>query len=603
MWRTLISHLFPMSSETPPGQTSRTTTSKPAKKKRFIPSTSNWSAQGFTNSLKELVQFETSKGRISRPIPPRQDERSIQELIMNQKNKSLILPCEVNVDGGAPQPPCWSGLELVPPVHSFGSSEGICGSSSSLSSHQTNSHTPTASHTQQTPGNGAPQPLLPHMLPKIMKRKEPAPYKGPYDDDDDDEDGSDFADDDRRYQIDLKKPVNAFDLEYYRSCPDISRIAPLVNQIAAPPPDYDRPGNDSDYYVKTKTIPRLLKKISDFSENDCKEVLVILNWDEARLKRRPYVDLGKKKKSRMNAPTAKAFLTTIIDILGRMKKTMDSPELQRIDEAVFIRDVGFDNLICVPETRQVTGRAIETSLRYHNPIFVFMNMLVDQLLAVKQALQIKCSNRKVQLLERLIQEWVFGDQPFRKRVFEEVDRVLSYIRIHAPVTPEQRVVSAQVLHRVKGGDGKISGHLTFKVMLTTLREDLHVYLLCAALPRSRLKPENSGVSDIAHNQLPDTLPQELPISPVTCPLNYPNSFELWINSTKVQEPFVVNGSEVMPIPITNYCNLQGWNTFILSFDLTEQQGRWETGMLVELVFATVRSRRLGDEMVPQYSLC
>ena len=598
--------LFWMSSKNTPVKKGGQFTIKSSKKRRFIPSTPNWSSQGFTDSMKELVQFETSNGRISRPIVPRENENAIQGAINAVKNKSLILPCEVNVDC-SPQPPCWSEFPTIeqdytmPPAGDWNSRLAPFGHSSSAPAPAASVPTPQTAIVGVTQPfrsvGGASQPLTLQMLPKIQKRKVPVPSKVSSDDDGGSS-GSDLADTDHRYQVDYHNPVTKVDYAYYRSCPDISQISPLLNHLAPPSTD-----NDEDYYVRTKTIPRLNKKITELEERDCREVLVMLNWDEARLMRRPYVDTGKRRLKQMKAPTAKEFLTTIIDILARMKKTMKSPELQRIDEAIFIRTTGMDNHICMPETRQVTGRAIETSLVYHNPINVFTNMLVDQLIPVKGSLNIKCSNRKVALLEKLIQEWVFGDEPIRKKVFEEVDRVLSYLRIVAPVTPEQRLVSSQVLYRVKGSNGKISDHLTFKVLLTALRTDLAVYVLCAALPRFRLKPSPSGKNHVITKHLSDSLPQDPPITLVNCPLNYPKSFKLFINGIEVTEPFRMERSDLMPLPVSQFCNLEGWNTFHISFDLTGQENRWETGMLVELVFATVTTRVTRHGEFPKYSVC
>lgn len=574
----------------------------PPRKKRFIPSATDWSGQAYQDSIKELVQFETSKGRLTKPIMPIAAENNSQKSLRDSQVNNL-LPVQVDVDGGAPQPPGWSGFKEDPGKGIFDSCQSISHSSSLLSNVQTvgvNQPTHFSVDSVQSSQLGSlTQP--PSSQNRNGKRKVISPFKNPYEDTKDEEEASDFADEDRRFQVDMNQPVTRLDLDLYRSCPDIANIKPLINECEAPTNDYEQMG---DYYRRTKTIPRLLKKISEFKECDCKEVLEILNWDEARLKRRPLVDVGKKKPTRMKAVTSKSFLTTMIHILGRMGKTMASPELGRIDEAVFIRDVGFDRLICMPETRQVTGRAIETALLYYNPIHVFKNMLVDQLIAVKKALKWKCGNRKVDLLEKLIHGWVFGDEDFRKRVFEEVDRVLSFIRIVAPVTPEQRVVSSQVLYRVKGGDGVISDHIKFKVLLTTLRKDLHVYLLCAALPRFRMKPTSDANDDqCANMQLSDCLPQEPPIQLVNCPLHYPSRFELTVNSTKVKELFFMEKREYIPLPITQFCNLTGWNTFHLSFDLKDQEQRWETGILIELVFATARTRVSGTKVVPFYSLC
>ena len=60
---------------------------------------------------------------------------------------------------------------------------------------------------------------------------------------------------------------------------------------------------------------------------------------------------------------------------------------------------------------------------------------------------------------------------------------------------------------------------------------------------------------------------------------------------------------LMPLPVSQFCNLEGWNTFHISFDLTGQENRWETGMLVELVFATVTTRVTRHGEFPKYSVC
>ena len=114
---------------------------------------------------------------------------------------------------------------------------------------------------------------------------------------------------------------------------------------------------------------------------------------------------------------------------------MKSAELQRIDEAIYVKYVGLDSQVSIRETRQVTGRAVEATnsldptksgVEYYNPIFVFKNMTVDQLKAVAEAVGIPCSKRKVALMEKLIQGWIYGQGLYRKKIFEEVEKSVQF---------------------------------------------------------------------------------------------------------------------------------------------------------------------------------
>ena len=202
-------------------------------------------------------------------------------------------------------------------------------------------------------------------------------------------------------------------------------------------------------------------------------------------------------------------------------------------------------------------------------------------------------------MEKLIQGWIYGQGLYRKKIFEEVERVFNFVKILAPVTPEQRMVTSQVLYRVKGANGKVSNHLTFKVLMTTLRKDLNVYLLCTALPNQRMKPiVPRNDTSLLSKQLTDSVTQIDPVMYVERPLMYPDRFQLYINIDEV-DCFELKDNTYIPLPLKNKCQQSGWNIFHMTFSLEGQDDAWQTGMLVELIYG----KEVMREGIPKYSLC
>ena len=214
--------------------------------------------------------------------------------------------------------------------------------------------------------------------------------------------------------------------------------------------------DDTQLYQKSKTIPRLLKRIDETEENHCRDALRLLNWDEYRLKQRR-VGFVERVKVVKNVASAKRFLNQVVSIYRKKGKTMKSSDLKRIEEAVYISPL-LGESIYIPPTTQVTGRAVEaqntldptkSSVEYFNPIFLFRNML-----DLADALELVCPNRKIDLIDRLSRAWICGEHVDRARIGKELERILGFISISAPVTPEHIVLTSQVLFRVKNGNGK-----------------------------------------------------------------------------------------------------------------------------------------------------
>ena len=532
-------------------------------KRKFIPESSNWSDDAYYGSLKELREYEFKNRKEPVLILPIDDEATGDSVPFFVRDQKVHL-------GGPTQPPTVVTSE--------------------------NTANLIASNR-----NSKQKALISDLVEKASSM--PAPV----DEDSDDElsRGSDGeADNDHRYQIRTHEFPSRTAKAWYAACPDISGLAPILAPVKSAPINFDSMESE-EYYRRAKNIQRLLKRVSRLEEEGCRAVLSLLNWNEARLKQREVVN---HKKRLSKAPTANNFLTDIVHYLGRIGKTMKSAELQRIDEAIYVRYVGLDSQVSIRETRQVTGRAVEATnsldptksgVEYYNPIFVFKNMTVDQLKAVAEAVGIPCSKRKVALMEKLIQGWIYGQGLYRKKIFEEVERVFNFVKILAPVTPEQRMVTSQVLYRVKGANGKVSNHLTFKVLMTTLRKDLNVYLLCTALPNQRMKPiVPRNDTSLLSKQLTDSVTQIDPVMYVERPLMYPDRFQLYINVDEV-DCFELKDNTYIPLPLKNKCQQSGWNIFHMTFSLEGQDDAWQTGMLVELIYG----KEVMREGIPKYSLC
>ena len=380
----------------------------------------------------------------------------------------------------------------------------------------------------------------------------------------------------------------------------------MINPVE-PKFDLEEPG-DVDYYKKTKTFPRLLSRIEELNEGYCRDVLGLLNWDEYRLQKRE-TSFKDGVKQVIKAPTSKQFLNQIVSYYRKLGKTMKSVELKRIDEAIYVCTL-LGGSVFIHPTPQVTGRAVvaqntldptKSRVEYFNPLFLFRNMLVDQLKNLSNGLAICCPSKKISYIDRLSRDWITGDQQFRATLLKEVDRVLSFISIFAPVTPEHIVVTSQVLYRVKNGGGKVSNHLKFQVLLTRPRKGLDVYLLCCPLPKGRMAVPVGNDDNVLHKQqLADPQPRHRPLQSKKCPVEYPAETVLHIRSQRVSTLFQLKRNDYHPSPITNYIDFNNWNTFELYFDLEGQEGRFGQGLLVKLVYGKVVFNYRNE---PKYSLC
>lgn len=308
-------------------------------------------------------------------------------------------------------------------------------------------------------------------------------------------------------------------------------VNPMIEEEQGPNYDFI----EEEGFYRAESIEVLNQRlIEDYSESDCKSTLQIFGWDINRLKLRERIP-GRKKP--MPAPKAKTYLKEIVGVATAMGKTMQDHILMRIDEALYMVKHHRD-CIYIHDTPQVTGKAVEaeesldptkSALVYDNPLFLFKNMTVDQLQCVADLIQLECAGRKVELLSKLCRYWAQAADLKRKELFVAVGAAFTFLKIKAPVTPRYRAVSSQVLYMVKGSE-KVSNNLIFKVLLTTIRNDEGIFILCAPMPRQRMGVEKTKRSQISH-----VVPVQAPLQTVVCDLYYPRSMCVTVNKRNVVE--------------------------------------------------------------------
>jgi hypothetical protein len=263
--------------------------------------------------------------------------------------------------------------------------------------------------------------------------------------------------------------------------------------------------NINEYYYPATSVHELMDRITDQKIEKFVDMLRYLRIDYIRLRMRPRCEDG----CYLNVEKAKSFTKRVVTHYARSQDHNLPPEqiaLQCIDKALFNILLKRRLVIIHNNTEAQTGRAVQAResldpskigpVMCFNPLYLILNLHIDQLIYVGKACLNKMSNRKVSLLEKLASFWKSSNCFDRKRMFDTIAHTLKFTTIISGLSVEDRAVSAQVLRKTKGCD-YVNDHLTFSVLLTNPRPKDY-YLLMAPLPeRPKKESRDRYISSIS----------------------------------------------------------------------------------------------------------
>ena len=328
------------------------------------------------------------------------------------------------------------------------------------------------------------------------------------------------------------------------------------------PDTWEDEGDEEVYYEPATTVKELEHRLQDLGNMHCVGLLRYLRIDWIRLRMRPKMANG----CYLNVERASSFIGRLISHFGKI----DHPVVRCIDKAWYVIKYLKGNVYLHCNTPAQTGRAVKPkeealkigelgSVEYFNPLYLLQHLTIDQLIYVgRMCLESKdMTNRKVKLLDRLGVLWKKGDKVARRMIHDSVGQAFTYLTIKSPLSVMFRAVSSQVLRHTKGST-QATDNLSFSVFITNPKP-WDVYLLCGPLPERR-----NMESRVQHLESKPMIREETFIK-------YPDNLRVHVNGRLITTPlFDQIGGSLYPREIASYLRLDGWNTFLLTFDLDDR---------------------------------
>jgi hypothetical protein len=338
--------------------------------------------------------------------------------------------------------------------------------------------------------------------------------------------------------------------------------------------------DDDSYYYPAKNVSQLKERLRDLHNLVILDMLYFMGINWIRLKQRPVGRDGQYRKPE----SATSFTYRLIKYFN----SMESQVLKYLDQAWYMIIYHRRSVMVHEDKDAQTGKAVQARLsrkaatlgpvRYFNPLFMFQNMSIDQLIYVAtNCLEGTFSRRKVSLLSALSLYWKGSNDAQKKNLFDFVAESLKSLTIQSPLSVHFRAVSSQVLRQTKGST-RVTDHLSFSVLLTNPKP-YHIYLLCGPLP-PRLDRETREM------QL-----RYVPMVKEATTIRYPNRLKVFINERDAGVMYDEIGDLLYPREVTEFCKFGDWNTFHLVFELDDKV--FQKGMVLHVVQGNYSVGKIG----------